>query len=120
MKYSEIAKVYEVGPIAVSDDREQDYTYKVEVLRDVGEVEAYRLFLWSKDKYFVRRRLKNSDNNRKWDNPYQVEVRRDLEGIEEYHLFNWDTAENAARLESRLRFLDQEILSKYADDLTGQ
>ncbi len=30
------------------------------------------------------------------------------------------TAENAARLESRLRFLDQEILSKYADDLTGQ
>jgi len=27
------------------------------------------------------------------------------------------TPENAARIESRLRFLDKEILSKYADDL---
>jgi hypothetical protein len=91
MKYAELAKVYEVGPIAVSDDRAQDFTYKVEVLRDVG-AESYRLFLWSKDRYFVRRRLKNSDvpDNRMQDNPYTVEVRREVEGTDEYHFFNWD------------------------------
>src|SRR6266851_1114874 len=93
MKYAELAKVYEVGPIAVSEDREQDYTYKVEVLRDVGAAESYRLFLWRKDRYFVKRRPKNSDTvsaSDKWDNPYTIEVRRDVEGIEEYTLFNWD------------------------------
>ncbi len=93
MGYSEVVKVYEIGPIAVSDDREQDLTYKVEVLRDVGDGEAYRLFLWSKDRYFVNRRpkpLHAGVENQKWDNPYSVEVRRDVEGTEEYHLFNWD------------------------------
>jgi hypothetical protein len=91
MTYSEIVKVYEAGPIPVSDDRAQDFTYKVEVIRDVGVAEAYRLFLWSKDRYFVRRHLKNSDmpDNRQWENPYKVEVRRDVEGAEEY-LFSWD------------------------------
>lgn len=92
MNYGEIAKVYEVGPIPVSDEREQDCSYKVEVLRDVGDTEAYRLFLWSKDRYFVRRRLKNSDvpDNRTQDNPYQVEVRRDAEETEEYLSFSWN------------------------------
>jgi hypothetical protein len=92
MKYAELAKVYEVGPIAVSEDRAQDCSYKVEVLRDVGDTEAYRLFLWSKDRYFVRRRSKNSDvpDNRTQDNPYQVEVRRDAEEAEEYLSFNWN------------------------------
>ena len=92
MKYAGLARVYEVDPIAVSEDRAQDFSYKVEVLRDVGAAESYRLFLWSKDRYFVRSRLKNSHvpENRTQDNPYTVEVRRDLEGTEEYHLFNWD------------------------------
>ncbi len=93
MKYAEIAKVYEVGPIAVSEDREQDFTYKLEVLRDVGAADPYRLFLWSKDRYFLQRCAENADTeaeNRKWDNPYRVEVRRDVESTEEYHLFSWD------------------------------
>jgi len=93
MRYAEIVKLYEVGPIAVSENREQDFTYKLEVLRDVGAADPYRLFLWSKDRYFVRRHKENADTeaeNWKWDNPYRVEVRRDVESTNEYHLFSWD------------------------------
>jgi hypothetical protein len=100
MTYSEIVKAYEVGPIPVSDNREQDCSYKVEVLRDIGVAESHRLFIWSKDRYFVRRRFKNSavPDNRKWTNPYKVEVGRDVEGNEEYHLFGWDRDEFVKQL----------------------
>jgi hypothetical protein len=93
VSYTEVVKLFRVGPIAVSDDRAQDVTYKLEILRDVGAANPYRLFLWSKDRYFVRRRTEDADTaaeNRKWENPYRVEVRRDVESTEEYHLFSWD------------------------------
>jgi hypothetical protein len=93
LSYSEIAKILEVGPIAISDDRQEDFLYKVEVLREVGPPESYRLFLWRKDRYFVRRPLKNSEavaNNRQLNNPYHVEVRRDPGRASEIHLFDWD------------------------------
>lgn len=89
--YTEVVGVYELGPIAVSDDREQDLRYKVEVLRDVGVAEAYRLFVRSRDRYFVKRAplSTHEGDNRRWDNPYQVKVRRDVKGTEEHHLFSW-------------------------------
>ena len=90
MNHSEVVQVYEVGPIIVSDDREQDYTYRVEVLRG-GDGAEYSLLVFNKQRYFVRRSPENSDASPNYaDNAYQVKVRRDLEGIEEYHEFIWN------------------------------
>jgi len=89
LSYSEVVRVYEVGPIAVSDDQEQDCTYRVEVLRDGPVDEGHRLFVRSKDKYFVNRPETSPQNARRHDNPYKVEVGHDP-GSEEHHQFSWD------------------------------
>ena len=91
MNYSEVDEVYEVGPISVSDDREQDYTYRVEVLREIGSAEYYRLFVTNKQRYFVRRDSERSG-------AYRVKVSRESDETER-HEFIWDKDEFAKQLE---------------------
>lgn len=60
MSYQEIVKSLEIMPISVSDDKEEDYRFRADVLKDIGRTDEYKLIVWRKDRF----RLNPSHQNR--------------------------------------------------------